>query len=159
MFWLTRKFSNMTTFRGNVHNTTHTNHQPQPTTRRSNIHPWRGDVWISRWEMYCNIIIWIYFPNSPVFFVISQVSTAPITMPPTLTLRPTRWLGSPIYYLNGWRMKYGGEKSIATLSFLVLCKLTSFVFPLNSHSHEWETQLILLSTNEYTSNNQLEYVE
>jgi hypothetical protein len=77
-----------------------------------------------------------YFPNSPVFLVISQVSTAPITMPPTLTLRPTRGLGSPIYYLNVWRMKYGGEKSIATLSFLVLCKLTSFVFPLNSHSHE-----------------------
>ena len=69
------------------------------------------------------------------FCIILQVSTAPITMPPTLTLRPTRWLGSPIYYLNGWRMKYGGEKSIATLSFLVLCKLTSFVFPLNIHSH------------------------
>ena len=47
------------------------------------------------------------------FFVILQVSTAPIIMSPTLTLWPTQWLGSQIYHLNGWTMKYGGYLLLA----------------------------------------------
>ena len=59
-----------------------------------------------------------YFPNSPVFLIILRVSTAPITMPPTLALWPTQGLGSRIYYLNEWRMRSGGKKLFGTLSFL-----------------------------------------
>jgi hypothetical protein len=114
-----QKFLNITTFC--YHNTTHTNQQPQPTTCRSNIHPRRGDIAISRWEMYCNIIMCTTFQTHLFFWVILQVSTSPITMPPTLTLWPTRWLGSQMYSMEMCKIEFEGKKSSRRQFIVVNC--------------------------------------
>jgi hypothetical protein len=57
MYWLTLIFfQTRTMFRGTVHNITHTNHQPQPTTQPSNIHYWQGYAAMARWDIIFNIM-------------------------------------------------------------------------------------------------------
>jgi hypothetical protein len=114
-------FLELTMFRGTVHNITHTNHQPQPATRLSNIHHWRGDAATKRWEIIFNIMFGIIMKTNLLDFRFFDTS-APLTiMPPNFKPTPTtntnRPHGSQIYIIGEGMRQWQGKKAILTSCF------------------------------------------
>ena len=68
---------------------THINHQPQLTTRRSNIHYWQGDAAMTRWDIIFNTMF-LYYIHPHLLFVLtctSIVTYATINSPNNTTPR------------------------------------------------------------------------